>query len=503
MITLRTTADINWENVEAIAFYDAPVQIAPELLDSVDEGRARFHHLIEQGVPCYGVTTGLGQLVTQELSKAERDELPHNILRARAAAIGPPLPQQIVRVLLVMRLVNFLSGLDGVRAELCQFLVDRLNDGFTPWVPSLGHGMAADVTAHTHAFQTFIGEGFALEDGARIPAAGALANRGVAPLQLEQKEGLAFLNGIAATPAYAMDAQRVLSDLLRLATAVAAVSCEGVAAPKDAFDLRLKAFSAEPGVGQILNALQPLLINSQIQPHKLQSAISFRIIPQVHGALADALAGLRQRIEGTMQTFSDNPLMVEDENDAGGRFLSVGLFHNQHLVNQVDHVALALAHVGSLSVRRLHRLLSAENTGLSVQLAARPGLDSGLVVAHKAALGIEARLKPLANPLSNNTGESSAGQEDYMSMAFPAIARLYEMAELTKMILAYELLGGLTAVALRTQKVGEQPGDGVAVICAFFHNKIAPLTQDRSPGPDVEQILQAFETDEFKKIHQC
>lgn len=495
MITLKTAPDINWENVEAIAYHNEPVEIASELLDHVEAGRAHFQNLIDQGVPCYGVTTGLGQLVTHDLTEAERNDLPHNILRARAAAIGPPLPREVVRALMVMRLVNFLSGRDGVSGKLCQFLVDRLNDDFTPWVPSQGHGMAADAIAHTHAFQTFIGEGSVLEEGERIPAAEALAKRGVTPLQLGQKEGLALLNGIGAAPAYAMDAYRTLSELLHLATTVAALSCEGAAVPKDSFDLRLKEVSVEPGVDQILDELQPLFRNSQITPYKLQSAISFRIIPQVHGAAVDALAGLRQRIEATLGTFSDNPLMVEDGNDAGGRFLSVGLFHNQHLVNQADHVALALAHVGSLSVRRLHRLLSADNTGLNAQLAARPGLDAGLVVAHKAALGIEAELKPLANPLSLQTGESSAGQEDYMSMAFPTIARLYKMAELIKMILAYELLGGLTALGQRHELNGQRPGDGVRTVQNYFQAEIAPLTQDRSPGPDVERILQLFARD--------
>ncbi|MEM7801168.1 MAG: aromatic amino acid lyase, partial [Chloroflexota bacterium] len=197
----------------------------------------------------------------------------------------------------------------------------------------------------------------------------------------------------------------------------------------------------------------------------------------------DALSAFKQRIEAAMITFSDNPLMTDDH------FLSVGSFHNQHLVNQADAVALALAHVGVLSVRRLHRLLSKDHTGLNPQLAARPGLDAGLVVAHKAALGLEARLKLLTNPVSIHTGESSGGQEDYMSMAFPTIARLFDMIEIVKMILAYELLGGLTALNLRP----ERAGDGVEAIRSRFGTTIAPLDRDRSPGPDVEKILEMLD----------
>ena len=497
MIILKTLADINWETVQAVAYEEAPVQIAPELLETVENGRLQFQHLIDQGVPCYGVTTGLGQLVTLDLSEDERQDLPHNILRARAAAIGTPLSRPIVRAMMMMRLVNFLSGLDGVRPELCQFLVARLNDGFTPWVPSLGHGMGADAIAHTHAFQTFIGEGYVMaEDGSRTRAAVALAKRDVSPLQLGKKEGLALLNGISAAPAYALDAYREVAALAKLATVVAAVSCEGVAAPKDSFDVRLKGVSHEAGTNEVIDWLQPLLKNSQIQPYKLQSAISYRVIPQVHGALVDALASFRQRIEAAIQTFSDNPLMVTEKTAVGGQFLSVGLFHNQHLVNQADQLALALAHVGSLSVRRLHRLLSPQNTGLNPQLAARPGLDAGLVVAQKAALGVAARLKLLANPVSLLTEESSAGQEDYMSLAFPTIARLYEMVSLTRIILAYELLAGLTALNLRA----EQAGEGVTAVCRYFVLFIKPLHRDRPPGPDVEQILEVLESAHFRTV---
>lgn len=482
MIVLHKPTDINWDTVQAVAYDDAPLSIAPELLASVEAGRQRFEQLIADGVPCYGVTTGLGQLVTLDLDDAARRDLPHNILRARAAAIGPPLGKPIVRAMLMAKLFNFLSGSDGVSTGLCQFLVDRLNDDFTPWVPSLGHGMGADATAHTHAFQTFIGEGYVLApDQTRITARQALAERNVAPITLGTKEGLALLNGIGAAPAYALDAHRRLSRLLETATAVAAVSCEGGAVPKDAFTPLLKAVNVEPGTNAIIDQMQPYFAGSNVLPHKLQSAISFRVIPQVHGALHDALADLRKRVEAALHTFSDNPLM----DVKGGQFLSVGLFHNQHLVNQVDHVAIALTHVGVLSMRRLHRLLNAANTGLNPQLAARPGLDAGLVVAQKAALGLTARLKQLAAPLSIMTEESSAGQEDYMSMAFPTIGRIYPMIDLTEMLLAYELLGGLTAIAQR----GATVGAGVQRVVNHFAKLIPPLDRDRSPGPDVELIL--------------
>lgn len=494
MIILKHPADITWETVKTVAYNHQPLNIDDTLLAAVEQGRADFLNLLAQGVPCYGVTTGLGTLVDTDLTEAERSELPHNILRARAVAIGPPLPKPVARAIMVIRLVNFLSGLDGVSANLCRFIVDRLNDDFTPWIPSLGHGIAADVTANTHAFQTFIGEGFVFGPAdQRQPAAQALAERSIEPYQLGAKEGLALINGVTAAPAYALDAYRRLRQQLTLANIVAAVSMEGLAAPKDAVDPALVAIAPEPGVGMIIQALQRYLGHSQIEPVKLQAPVSYRIIPQVHGALFDALQQLRRRIELTLTGFTDNPLMVRDDSPQGGRLLSVGLFHNQHLVNQVEQVALALAHVGCLSERRLHRLLNPHNTGLAPQLAARPGLDAGLVVAHKASLGLAAQLRLLAQPISLATGDSSGGQEDYMSLALPAISRLYDMAELVTSMLAYELLAGLIALDQRDA----HPGDGVEAVRIYIRQFIPPLKQDRSLGPDVERLQQVLGSEEF------
>ncbi len=487
MIQITKPNDINWQTVQAVAYRNEVVELDEALLKRVDEGRAVFQQLIGKGVPCYGVTTGLGKLVDTELADEQKRELSENILIARAAAIGPPLSRPIARATVFLRLTNFLSGADGVSAALCRYLVDRLNDGFTPWVPSLGHGMAADATAHTHAFQTFIGEGFVYgENDERIPAAQALHDRGASPYQPGIKEGLALLNGIAATPAYAIDAHRTVSRCLDVANMVAAASMEGLAAPKDSIDPAIESFGVEAGVARTMEKLNALLQDSEITPVNLQAPVSYRIIPQVHGALHDTLAGLRARIENCFTGFSDNPLMVSKENEKDGQFLSVGVFHNQHLVNQVEQVALALAHVGCLSERRLHRLLDPSYTGLNPQLAPRPGLDAGLVVAHKAVVDFVARLKVLAQPVSLFTGETSGGQEDYMSLAIPAIQRLYEMVVIVTTIFAYELLAACAALDYRK----EHSGTAVRRVYERVRGKIPPLDKDRSPGPDVEIVLE-------------
>ncbi|MFT5115947.1 MAG: histidine ammonia-lyase [Parasphingorhabdus sp.] len=491
MITIRDLRDLNWENIVRIAWHGEALQIHQKLADQVEQGRARFLGLITQGVPCYGVTTGLGNMVGEDLGEDERRDIAANMLRARAAAIGPAWEREIVRAMMVIRLSNFLSARDGVSVALCHRIVELLNLGVTPWVPKAGHGMAADAIANAHCFQVLIGEGFVSENNQKVAANDVLQQNNLKPYIPLDKEGIALINGITAAPAYAISLHRGLMELLSLANHVASVSVEGMSAPRDSFDVELKKIAFEPGVGIVLDHFHKLFNGSKIGPFKLQAPVSIRIIPQVHGALFDSLDYLKKCTEWILQGFTGNPLLTESE---PARLLSVGVFHCQHLCSQFDAVAIALAHVGQLSERRLHRLLDSQHTGLNTQLAPRPGLDAGMVVVHKASIDLVARLKLLAQPVSLHTQESSLGQEDYMAMSIPAAQRLQDMAELVEQIFAYELLAGLTALRQRDQL----PGACIQEFVLPLYDSIAVLEKDRSPGPDVEVIIQTIKSGRLK-----
>ena len=493
MITLATLSDLNWDTVTAVAYERARLEITPELLDRVEQGHEAFNALIDTGAPCYGVTTGLGRVSTTDLSSEAREAISRNILLARAAAFGDALPRPVVRAMMMLRLVNFLSGQDGVSRELCQYIVARLNDDFDPFVPSVGHGFAADGTANAHCFQTLIGEGRVLDEcGDSMPAAAALSERGVAPYAPGPKEGLALINGITTLPGYAIYAHRQVSALQDFATLAAALSLEALAAPKDAIHPAL-AHGNGAGVVKVIERLNELLRGSAVTPHKLQAAISLRIIPQVHGAHADALDQVKSGIEQTIMTFSGNPMLVEDGDGEGqARLLSVGSFHNQLLVNLIEYLAISTAHVVCLSERRLHRLMDEDQTGLNPQLAPRPGLDAGMVVAHKACIDLVARVRMAAQPLSLMTSETSGGQEDYMSMALPVIQRLLEIVQHGIAVLSYEALAGCIALDQRDAAYGE----GVIRFHRLVRQHIAPLDHDRPPGQDFE-VMQELVLREF------
>ncbi len=496
-VLLKDIEDIDWQNVQAVTYEHATVTLVPAALTAVQLGRERFERLIAAGEPCYGVSTGLGRFVSHDIRAADEQAFVTNVLRARASAHGPSLPRAVSRSVLLLKLTNFLSGMDGVRPALCEYIVARLNDGFTPWIPCFGHGMAGDASANSHVVQTLAGEGFVWgDDGNRVAAADALKRLGAAPYAPDRKEALALINGIAAAPAYALDAHRLLSGVLVHANATAALSMLAAATPLDSIDPAVARVTEATGVGEVVDHLVRLTAGvAGTPPHRLQSPVSFRVVPQVHGAFADALHDLRRCIEDCLSNFSDNPLLTRNRRGEE-KFLSVGVFHNQHLSNQIDHVALASAHVTALSERRLHRLLDAEVTGLSPQLAARPGLDAGLVTAQKAALDLIARTRVLAQPVSLHTGESSGGQEDYMSMAIPAIHRLYEMAALARQTLACETLAILAALGQRALPEASPAG---ALYAAA--RRCVPLTPgDRSPGPDIEALLALFEVGEWQQL---
>ena len=484
IVRLDGVADLTWPNVTAIAWHDASVALSPQALPTVDEGRRRFLALLERGVPCYGVTTGLGKLVGVELDDAARSALAHNILLGRAAATGPAHTREMARTTMVLKLANFLSGCDGVTPALCLNLVEAINDGLTPCIPRLGHGMGGDAVAHSHCFQTLVGEGTVLGPaGEQLPASQWFEARSKQPYRPVDKEGISLVSGVAASVAFAMCVTASVQRWADLALLTAACSMEGMAAPRDAIDPVLLELPQRTGTQQAIERLNQCLGGSEVRADRLQAPVSYRIVPQVHGALFDAIGNLEAEIDFAMRAFSDNPVLLQG--DAGDdRLLSQGSFHDQHLVNAVEQLSLALVHAGALGERRLHRLMDGAQTGLSPQLAHRPGLDAGQITSHKACVEILARAKAMTSPVSLWTSETSGGQEDYMSLIFPALDRLETLVDLLDTALSYELLAACAAIDLR----GQRPGTTVRSALATIRKAVPVPGRDRSPGPDAQAI---------------
>jgi len=460
-------------------------------LDRVERSRALFLKHLDTGVVCYGVNTGLGAQAGVDLSAEEQALLPRHILLGRSAGTGPAFPDAVARGAMLIKLAQFLTGYSAVSADLCRFIADRLNDGFTPYIPSEGLGMAGEIIPLCHLAQTLIGEGLVLGgNGERLSAADWLRKRGVAPYEPKSKEGLSLINGVAVAPAVAFEIAARLRGTLSLATLTAAASVEGLAAPLEPFSQDVANLRREAGLKDVAAKLTDLLAHSRIERGTCQPPISFRVVPQVHGACLDAIRRLEQAIVAEWQAIGDNPAFIPDESSpAFGRLVHSGNFHCAALTAEVEAAALALAQVGLLSERRLHRLLDHRHSGLAPQVALRPGLDAGLIILHKAALGHAAKLKSLAIPPSLQHGDSSFGQEDVMTMIFPALDRLAEIDRLTRLVAAHELYAALVAIDQR----GEKPGRGIAAVQATVRRKIPAYEGDRPYGPELESLAHLVE----------
>lgn len=486
-VRLDGPADLTADAYERVAYGGAAVVLSGAALERVAASRALFLKHLATGVVCYGVNTGLGALSKTDLTADEIALLPRQILMGRAAATGAPYRAAVARGMLLVRLAQFLSGAPAVTPDLCRVMAERLNAGMAPYVPGQGHGMAGEIIPLTHMAQPLIGEGFVLgEDGRRQSAAEWHAARGLAPYDPQAKEGIALINGVAAAPAVAWHVLRRLRATRRLAGQTAGMSVEGLAAPLEPYDPAVATLRPDPGLSGAAAEIMDLVGGSAISRAGRQAPVSFRVIPQIHGVFTDALDALETAALREMTSIGDNPAFLADaDGPAGGRLLHAGNFHAAALTHAVEGAALALAQVGLLSERRLHRLLDPRFSGLSPQLAKRPGLDAGLVTLHKAVLGYAARLRSLAVPPSLQHGDSSFGQEDVMTMTLPALDRLAEIDGLVRTILVHE---AYTAAAALDQR-GQAAGAGVEACRKAVRAVVPPYEGDRSYGPEIEALL--------------
>jgi histidine ammonia-lyase len=459
------------------------VEIAPAALRLVEERRAAMLGALEAGTPAYGVTTGLGYLSTRAVAPEARPGLQRSILLGRSVAVGPPYSREVVRGAMLLRLTGFLSGGAAVSAKLCRLLAERLNDGWTPYVPVGPHGSAGEVIPLSHLFQTLVGEGFVLEDGRRVPAAEGLAARSAEPYEPELKEGLALVNGAPLAPAVAIDSIERARPLLEHATLAAALAAALVGASSRPFSLRIGRLKGDRGQLLVHERLLELLGGGD-WADRPQAPVSLRVAPQVHGAVLDVLEEVEGQLEREVKAVTDSPLYLLAEEREPEGFYPSGNFQSQAIAFGLDAIAIAFAQLANLAEKRLHRLLDARFSGLPEQLAREPGTQTGASVLHKAVVALCAENRMLAAPASINEADTSAGQEDFQAFAFLAAEKLRRLLDNVELALAYELLALRQAQSLRECPLPTP----LARACERLGSAVAPLVEDRPLGPDVERV---------------
>jgi histidine ammonia-lyase len=485
-----TGRDLTIDNVIEVARGRRAVELEVGAADRMRASRAVIERLVADGATVYGVTTGFGDLADTRVDPAQTSALQRNLVRSHAAGVGDPLPDDVVRAMLLLRANALAVGLSGVRVEVVELLVAMLNAAIHPVVPSRGSlGASGDLAPLAHVALVLIGEGEATVDGAG-PGGGAeaLARAGLEQIELEAKEGLALLNGTQLMGGIGALAHHDAMRLALTADVVGAMSLEAMLGTGAAFADEL--IAARPHPGQVASArhLRELLANSEIwashradAEHRVQDAYSLRCMPQVHGAARDSLSELERVLGVEINAATDNPLVFPS-----GEVISGGNFHGEPLALALDYATMAVAELASISERRTARLVDAHlSSGLPAFLAERPGIESGLMIAHYTAAALVNELQTLTHPASVDSIPTSANQEDHVSMGATSALHLREAVDRAELVIAIEALCAAQGIDFRAPL---RPGAGVAAAHAAIRARVAHLDADRPPSPDIDAV---------------
>jgi histidine ammonia-lyase len=460
------------------------VGLRPEALAELQQTRAQMLAHIATGVPAYGVTRGLGHLAGVSVSTDDQAELQASLLTARAAGFGDPLPAEIVRGAMLVRLAGFLHGPVGVTPTLCQVIADRLNGGWTPCVPSGPYGAAGEIGPLAHLFQTITGEGVVLVDGEEKPAAEALAFAGVEPYVPQPKEGIALINGSPFATALGISLAEKAARLVGEATTAAALGIAVTRSGARALSPRVGMMTGDAFALQVHVRLAKLLQDADVWGDRSQPPVSARVVPQVHGAARRTLAALDGLLDARLRGTTDSPLYFHaDDGDESG-FYPSGAFHAIDVVIGLESLADAVCHVLNLLEKRLHRLLDARFSGLPEQLTMRPGVQAGVVALHKSVAGLAAEARVLALPASLAAIDTSSGQEDMQSFTFLVASRVDRLLDTLEEALACELVALRQAAYLTEKKI--ETGE-LGELVHLLEETVEPVELDRSLGEDVAQ----------------
>jgi histidine ammonia-lyase len=476
-------------DVERVARRGADVVVAPAARTRLTTARAFVERIANGGEPVYGITTGVGRLKDVLIPAGDRAALQRNLVLSHAGGVGAPLSEAEVRAMLLVLAASLARGASGVRALVVDAVVACLNRRVHPVVPERGSvGSSGDLAPLAHVAACLIGEGEAWRDGRRVPAAEALAAAGLAPLRLETKEGLALLNGTHLMTGIGALTIADADRLVRLADVTGGMSLEALLGTNAAFDARIHALRPHPGqVASAANLRRLTAGSAIIASHRdctrVQDAYSLRCMPQVHGAVREALAFARALVDRELASVSDNPLVFP----ADEAVLSGGNFHGEPLGLALDVLAIGLAQLGGITERRIDRLVNPlTSDGLPAFLSPHGGLHSGYMIAQYVAAALASELKTLAHPASVDSIPTSGLQEDYNAMGAGAALKARRAVGLVQQILAIELLLAAQALDFRAPL---SPGAGSAVARTVVRRRIPPLGTDRYLKADLDAAL--------------
>jgi histidine ammonia-lyase len=483
------TGPLSVEEVVRVARHDATVLLDEAALAEVRRSREVIRGLADDAVAHYGVSTGFGALATRHIPTELRHQLQRSLIRSHAAGSGPEVEREVVRALMLLRISTLATGRTGIREETLVTYVGMLNAGIAPVVHEYGSlGCSGDLAPLSHCALALMGEGPVRDaSGERMEAGEALARAGLLPVELEEKEGLALVNGTDGMLGMLCLALHDLRDLLVVADVSAAMSVEGLLGTDDVFAADLHALRPQPGQAVSAANIRKVMAHSPIREShrteectRVQDAYSLRCAPQVAGAARDTVDHAARVAGWELASAVDNPVVTPD-----GRVESNGNFHGAPVAYVLDFLAIVAADVASMSERRTDRFLDvARSHGLPPFLAGDPGVDSGHMIAQYTQAAIVSEMKRLAAPASVDSIPSSAMQEDHVSMGWSAARKLRRSVDGLARVLAVEVLTAARGLQLRAP-LEPAPATG-AVVAALVDAGASRPGPDRFLAPEID-----------------
>ena len=484
------------EDVLEVAEGRARVKISPSVAKKVRRSRDFIEKALRQGQKIYGVTTGFGLLSDQIIDRSQIEALQRNLIRSHSVGVGPYFDEVTTRAIMLLRANVMAMGYSGVRMELLNRLVKMINQGVHPLIPEQGSvGASGDLAPLAHLTSVLMGEGEAIFKGKGMSGKKAMEKAGIPLLTLKAKEGLAMINGTQVMTAIGLLALLRAERLCKIADIIGACTLDALKGTLSAFDPDIQRVRPFPGSLAVSKNFQKLVQNSEIaESHKfcskIQDAYSLRCIPQVHGAVRDALDFIRKIIEIEVNSATDNPLIFADQ----GKILNGGNFHGEPVAFALDLLGIVISELGGISERRIEKLINPALSGLPAFLTSEGGLHSGLMMVQVSAAALASENKVLAHPASVDSIPTSADKEDHVSMGTIAARKGRDIVRNVEHILAMELLCATQGMKFLLPL---QPGVGIKEAYRVVREKVPPIKGDRRFNEDIKKIQMLIESGEL------
>jgi len=484
------------EQVLEVAEGKAGVRISPVAGKGMKRSRDFVERALEKGEKIYGVTTGFGLLSDQLINLSQIEALQRNLIRSHCVGVGPYFDEKTTRAIMVLRANVLAMGYSGTRMEVLETLVEMINRRVHPLIPEQGSvGASGDLAPLAHLSSVLMGEGEALLHGKVMSGKKAMEKAGIPILTLKAKEGLSLINGTQVMTAVGILSLLRAERLCKLADIVGACTLDALEGTLTAFDPDIQKVRPFPGHLAVSKNFQKLCRKSEIEEsHKfcsrIQDAYSLRCIPQVHGAVRDGLSFVRKILEIEVNSATDNPLIFADQ----GKILNCGNFHGEPVAFAMDLLGIVVSELGSISERRIEKLINPALSGLPAFLTTEGGLHSGLMMVQVSAAALASENKILAHPASVDSIPTSADKEDHVSMGTIAARKGRDIVRNVEHILAMELLCATQGLEFLLPL---RPGIGVQEAYCVVREKVPAIKGDRRFSADIKKIQHLIESGEL------